>query len=501
MNIQSFFDHWNLTENPFQAEEARNDAVYARMVEGAVTHPDFHKIFGNPENPSTSLVFGEKGSGKTAMRLMMERRLHAFNESRSEGRAWLVRYDDLNPVLDRLAHNLNTEDPDACLRKVRLSDHQDAILSLAVTELLDQLVAEDAAPESKAQGKSLRRMSRDKRLDLATLALLYDQPRHGQNERRWSRLLRLLRIRALWNRKAHGLTALGFGVLGAAGIVAWRFFNDPAWYWQAAAIAGTLGFAGLGLTWLARSFKKQLRAKRIRREIPTVTHNRETVLRRLWDLPEEEGSLGLIPDRGDQDKRYEATHRFLRIIRHLGYDNIHVYVDRIDEPAIINSDTERMRKLIWPMLNNKFLQQENFGVKMLLPLELGHELETEDAEFHRRARPDKQNLVNPLRWTGATLYDLCTWRFRNCQAETNDYIDELKDLFHDDVDHNDLVEALDQMHQPRDAFKFLYAVILRHCQDTPGEDENYQIPKSTLNQVRREQAERVTNLYRGVRNN
>ena len=40
-----------------------------------------------------------------------------------------------------------------------------------------------------------------------------------------------------------------------------------------------------------------------------------------------------------------------------------VLVDRVDEPTLINGEPERMRALVWPLLNNKFLQQDRVGVK------------------------------------------------------------------------------------------------------------------------------------------
>jgi len=499
MDLQRFFEHWNVSENPFQAEEARNDAVYARTIEDAVTHPDFQKIYGNPENPSTSIVFGEKGSGKTAMRLMMERRLRAYNETRSANRVWMVRYDDLNPVLDRFSHNLSLREPEKCLDHIRLADHQDAILSVAVTDLLDSIVGDESSSVDKERRRVFRKMSHEKRVDLAILALLYDQPKHGQREARWSRCKRALRIGGFFNRRIHGIATLACGVVGLMGLGAWRFSESVGWEWKLAAAAGVVGFVGLGIGWLARAFQKTLRARRARREIRMVSHGPSSLVRGLWDLPEDGSVERLLPERGDQDKRYEATQRFLQVVETIGYGNMIVFIDRVDEPVLINSDSELMRKLVWPMLNNKFLQQENFGIKMLLPMELGHILQTEDPEFQRQARLDKQNLVNPLRWTGATLYDLCTARFRDCQREGSDRIGELKEVFADDVDHRDLVDALDQMHQPRDAFKFLYAVILAHCQNTPGDSEDYHIPKLTLDFVRQEQSQRVMNLYKGVR--
>ncbi len=499
MDIQRFFDHWQLEENPFQAEEARNDTVYARTMEATVTHPDFQKIFGQPPTPSTSIVFGEKGSGKTAMRLMMERRLAAYNATHDEDRVWMVRYDDLNPFLDQLSHTIGSSKPEDCLDHIRLAEHQDAILSLAVTELVDELLSDSDDPALRRRRNTVRKMSRDLRLDLAVLALLYDNPRHGEREARWRRLVRLLRVRRLISRKIHGIFALGLGIVGLVGSGIWYFTESVGWEWQVLAISGLLGFIGFGLSWITRFFKNSSKARKTCREIRTIARDGSFFADCLWDLPSRQGIDRLLPEKGDQDKRYEATKRFLQIINCLGYGSMTVLVDRLDEPVLINSDSERMRKLVWPMLNNKFLQQESFGAKMLLPLELSHLLAGADPDFKQQARLDKQNLINPLRWTGATLYDLCTSRFRNCQREGTERIGQLNDLFEDDVDERDLVDALDQMHQPRDAFKFLYAAIQRHCQNTTGETGNYKIPKLTLSFVRQEESQRVVNLYRGAR--
>lgn len=497
MDIQRFFDHWQLEENPFQAEEARNDAVYARTMESTVTHPDFQKIFGQPSVPSTSIVFGEKGSGKTAMRLMMERRFEAHNATRDADRAWVVRYDDLNPFLDQLSHTVSPREPERCLDHIRLADHQDAILSLAATELLDQLLLDPKETTTRRRRKVIRKMSREQRVDLAVLALLYDNPRHGERETRWSQLKRLLRIGQFVNRKGHSVLLLGLAAIGLASSGLWYFSESIRWEWQLLAVVGISGFLGFGFTWLSRFFKNGFRARKVCKEIRTVARDTRFLSDGLWDIPGRHGAERLLPEKGDQDKRYEATKRFLQIIESLGYRSLTVFIDRLDEPVMVNSDSERMRKLVWPMLNNKFLQQEGFGAKMLLPLELGHLLESADPDFKQQARLDKQNMINPLRWTGSTLYDLCTSRFRNCQSEGAERIGQLSELFEDEVDERDLVDALDQMHQPRDAFKFLYAVIQRHCQNTTGDSGSHKIPKLTLDFVRQEQSQRVVNLYRG----
>lgn len=62
----------------------------------------------------------------------------------------------------------------------------------------------------------------------------------------------------------------------------------------------------------------------------------------------------------------------------------------------------------------------------------------------------------------------------------------------------DLVDALEQMHQPRDAFKFLYACLNEHCSNVTSQEQSFRVPRLVLESVRRQQAERVQQLYRGI---
>src|SRR5690606_27359037 len=120
------------------------------------------------------------------------------------------------------------------------------------------------------------------------------------------------------------------------------------------------------------------------------------------------------------------------------------------------------------------LQQERFGIKMLLPIELRHALFRESAIFFQEARLDKQNLIERLTWTGAMLYDLCNARLKACRPPEAPPI-SLIDLFADDVTVRDLVDALDQMHQPRDAFKLLYQCLTEHCSNVTEDEAQWRI--------------------------
>jgi len=497
MDLQRFFDHWNLKEHPFQAEEALNDAVYNRMLKEAITHPDFTKIYGDPVNPGTTIVFGEKGSGKTAIRLMINRKLNDFNSERQQGRAWIVSYEELNPMLDRLARHLKTNDGEKIMNSITLADHQDAILSLAVTGLVDQLLDSSDKNISKDMIKTLKKMNLQKRMNLGALALLYDQPKHGQASERWPRLLKTLKMKAGLDRARHGLFVGIAAVVGVIGALGWNFLPTPGPGWIVATVLGGGAAVLLGIWWMLREWRDGRMGRQLAREIRVVARDKGESASKLWDFKKVDSAAPLFPSRVDQDSRFDLTGRFLDIIEELGYSSLVVLMDRVDEPVLINGDSKRMKLLVWPMFNNKFLQQERMGVKMLLPIELSHMLASEDMEFKRQARLDKQNVVNPLKWTGATLYDLCSWRFKNCQKNQEGTI-PLDAMFDDDVESSYLIEALDQMHQPRDAFKFLYAVVLEHCRNTPGDSEQYQISKATLDFVRRQQSERVVDLYRGV---
>ena len=174
-----------------------------------------------------------------------------------------------------------------------------------------------------------------------------------------------------------------------------------------------------------------------------------------------------------------------------------VLVDRMDEPTLVCGHSQRMRSVVWPMLDNKFLQQEKIGVKLLLPLELRHLLHKESAEFFQEARLDKQNMIDRLSWSGATLYDLCNERLQACVIEGSEPIN-LTNLFEDDVTREMLIDALDQMHQPRDAFKFLYSIVQEHCRMMTEDQASYKIPRLTLESIRRQQSQRVQELHRGL---
>ena len=106
-------------------------------------HPSWDKVYGDPSEPATSIVFGEKGSGKTALRLQIIRHVAEYNRDHPSDRLFVIEYDDFNPFLDRFRDKFSSvrrRRQDQVLSQWKLWDHMDAILSLGVTQLVDRIL-------------------------------------------------------------------------------------------------------------------------------------------------------------------------------------------------------------------------------------------------------------------------------------------------------------------------------------------------------------------------
>ncbi|MEM1109935.1 MAG: hypothetical protein AAGH99_14720 [Planctomycetota bacterium] len=528
MKVDSFLEHHGLIENPFAAEEARLDAVFNRLADSSLHHPDINKIFGTLDQPSTAVVFGEKGSGKTAIRLTMQRKIAEHNanvlEVEDRQRVLAVSYDDFNPVLDKLAR-AGKQDASQVIRNFRLADHQDAILTLAVTKLVDSMLKDAATagedvmtlPETKL--KKLRKLlTSQQRLDLAVLAGLYDQPPSGIVLPRWRKLRKALRLKwrlpiSFWRNSAVLVTLVAVGLGGYFG---WLEQGDrllsegtagagsgaPGWLIPILGLAAA-GTLALWLTWLYQFMRLWGLARKVVKEMPGIGRNAATLRGVFGELSVSTLAGQPLPSAGkdaaeQRDSRYQLTRRFVDVLRAMGYSGMTILVDRVDEPTAVAGDAGKMRDLIWPMFDNKFLKQEGIGLKLLLPIELSYLLNKEGPSFFQEARLDKQNMIDRLTWSGATLYDLCSSRVNACRSASKGEELSLTDFFEESVTREALIDALDQMHQPRDAFKFLYNVVQEHCRLLPEDAADFHINRLTLETVRRTQSQRVQELYRGL---
>jgi len=507
MNLETFFGHHQIRDNPFSAEEARLDPVFDRLVGDGSLHPDFPKVLGQPDKPSTAIVFGEKGSGKTAIRIMIEREIDQHNETADEqSRILLVAYDNLNPFIDAFLR-ARGQDIDKTLGKLRLADHQDAILSLAVTQLVDAVLEEDL-PEGEGLAlprnarKRLRKLPRSQRASLALLASLYDQPRAGSSLERFDALRHVLGLH--WRLPSRLLRDVGLALLVIAlgSGVFWSLATNPPWWLIVSVIiSALLGLVSTGV-WVHRWMSMWRSSRSSIVDMPMLTRS-SARLRQMWlSLAANDLSEQPIPSKSkvaevSSESRYQSTAQLLDVLAALGYRGMTVLVDRVDEPTAITGQSDRMKALVWPIMDNKFLKQERVGLKLLLPLELRHQLLRESPDFFQEARLDKQNMIERLSWSGAMLYDLCGRRLSACRKDGAEPM-TLMDLFEDGVTREMLVDALDQMQQPRDAFKFMYAVIQEHCRLNTEDQPNWNIARLTLESVRRDQSQRVREFHQGL---
>jgi hypothetical protein len=452
MKIDQFLRHHGITGNPFSEEDAQTDTVFKRRCLATIHHPAWDKFFGSPGDPSTALVFGEKGSGKTALRLQAVAELERYNLEHPNERVFVITYDDFNPYLDHFRTAARGSDAAQTLARWRLQDHMDAILAQGVTQLVDLLTTEKIG---------LTALSLDQRRDLLLLAALYDQSTGEPIDRRWDRLRRRSGFRPLWSRRD---LQIGFGTSLIVALLlvlfpSLRTLRILPWF-LLPIVLGWLywGWRLLRAEWFARDIRRGLR----------VLSRDPSALRweLLWFRPSELGGQPLpTAAKTGGEERYELLRKFQGVLQTLGYSGIIVLIDRVDEPQQIEGDPRKMRALVWPLLDHKFLRHPGIGLKLLLPIELAYYLEKEDKEFYDRARPDKLNLIKPLRWTGPSLYDLAGDRLRACAAEPSQNGDgpRLRQFVDEAIGDDSLKDALGNLRTPRQLFKFLHRMMEEHC--------------------------------------
>lgn len=180
-----------------------------------------------------------------------------------------------------------------------------------------------------------------------------------------------------------------------------------------------------------------------------------------------------LPTSDRSDDRYALLEKLQLLLRSFGYPGLIVIVDRVDEPDLVNGLAERMKLLIWPLLDNKLLKHDHLGIKLLLPSELQYFADRESREFHERARLDKQNVVHSFDWTGEALYDLLGSRMKACSATAGTA--SPKSLFDSSISETRLIAAFQSLRTPRNLFRFLYRLITEHCKKYRSEAPQFQI--------------------------
>ncbi|HVW36674.1 MAG TPA: hypothetical protein VHB99_05195 [Pirellulales bacterium] len=479
MKIQQFLEHHGVSGNPFAEEDAQTDPVFKEHCIENTYHPSWDKVYGDPAEPATSIVFGEKGAGKTALRLQIVRHVTDYNRAHPNGRLFVIEYDDFNPFLDRFRDKLSVRRrrQDQVLSQWKLWDHMDAILSLGVTQLVDRILESPRTAGAKPADDGpldTSRLDRNQARDLLLLAACYDQSSAETFRQRWRRLRRKLKFstwRAKWPLALGILSVLVvFGLI--AGLQKWDWLASPWPYLFAAA-----GW----LPWAARAWKWYWRAHGVTRQLRVVKHEANPLRQVLMQFRPDELASQPLPNKERTDDRFELLVKFQGLLKTLGFSGVIVLVDRVDEPHLVNGSPEQMRALLWPMLDNKFLKHPGIGFKLLLPIELSYYIDREDRDFYQRARLDKQNLVPSLLWTGEALYDIANARLQACAS--NGRSPSLSELFDPSVGERRLIDALRTLRVPRHLFKFLYRLFVSHSNAHTDEKPAWQISGETFESV------------------
>ncbi len=473
MFTQEWRQHWKLDRDPFSSEDADKDAVLADVDAGAV-HSGFDRIFGDPRMPAPGIAFGEKGSGKSALRLMMRRRIDTHNQEHDKARVFLLEYIDFNPYLE---HFRSRSDSIDAITQWTIADHIDCLLSLGTTKLVDLLLNEKASHE---------KLLPKQKINFALLAALYDNSNRRTTADATKRVRSSLGahlMRSFW---------MGAGTLlaSAACILAGAMPHltddwpgkKSTWY--------AIAIGGLVLVWLARLFGQMRVARTARRaaqSLRVLPRDSGPLADLLRALPPQMRKEFPLPDGNHENARYQLLDRLMDLTRSFGYRGWYVLVDRVDEPTLLSGDAEAMSSFVQKLLDIKLLQYPHLALKLFLPIELENLHRSAGKEGLKSMRLDKSNLIAELKWSGQELLDIANERLA-ASVEPGSELKHLEQLFAEDFDIEHLKSTLDVLGTPRYCFSFLAAVILDHVKDLEADlgqdDPRWRIPRSVFDVAR-----------------
>lgn len=469
MFTQEWRDHWALRGDPFACEDADKDFVLAEIDSTAV-HSGFDRIYGDPRMPAPGIVFGEKGSGKSGLRLMMARRLAEHNANRDEGRIFVVEYIDFNSYLERFRAR-GSQEPADVLAEWSVSDHLDCLLSLATTKLVDLALDEKA---------SHQKLTRKQRVEMLLLAALYHDSKRRTTGETLARLRRSLR---LFDGRTIGrtllllaLTLAGVALALLPHLLDANLGDRRVWYG-----AGALLIAG---TWIWNALGKlgsHRRAKRAAQSIRVLRRDPAPLAKLLRSLPGREHAEFPLPEGHREEPRYGHLDRMFDLTEAFGYGGWYVLMDRVDEPSLFSGDAASMASFIESLLDIKLLQHPGLALKLFLPIELETIYRSASPDELKSMRLDKSNLIPELKWSGQELYEIANKRLRAC-LESRSPVESLADLVEEDFDLDHLRATLGILGTPRYCFGFLSAVVLDHLKELPSDlgpdDPAWRIPRA-----------------------
>ncbi len=501
MFTQKWRDHWGLIADPFACEDADKDLILTQIEMSAV-HSGFDRVFGDPAAPSPGIVFGEKGSGKSGLRLMMRRRLEAHNQAHRDRAVFDVEYIDFNGYIEALGRTVGgrrsgvTSSPEV-LGSWEISDHLDSILSLGVTQLVDGLL----------DGSHKAELSHKQQIDLALLTALYHDSKTHTTSDALSGLARSAGLAVM--RGGSGalqrvaLSALGV-LLAVSPHIVPRFdeLSDLSFLAEHRPVCYGVGLALAVLPWLvaaARDAARARQARRADRSVRVLHADHEPLARLLRTLDSKERADLVLPEGNDEASRYELLQRFLGLLDAAGYQGLYVLMDRVDEPTLLCDSPARMQEFVKRILDIKLLQHPRLGLKLFLPIEMESLWRNASSDELKRMRLDKSNLLAELKWTGRELYEIANQRLAACKTSASP-VQNLSELLGDDLDLDYVLETFAALGTPRYAFGFLSEVFLQYVKDLPNDladdHEAWRLPRAAFDVVRASWIDRAGLLRR-----
>lgn len=455
MNLRDLLSHHGLKSDPFHQEDAASDGILRRCIDAA-HHPAWEKIW-NDGQPSAALVFGDKGAGKTAIRLQL------LHEASSLPGIVVVDYSDMNPFLQSLTSK-GIE-----LEHLQVQDHIDVMIALALDSFLQSLKR-----DNNRMRRLRRQLSDSQKLDLLLFISCFGRGNPQESHQFWKETRKRLGFRK-WSLR---LRALGRGVTTAL-----------MWVSLIAGIIGAAGFrfnprlapAAIGLLIALLAFlflRRQTRfarnmSRRLYSEVRVVTRPPATIQAEVMMLDRKDFAGQPWANLDGEDARFELLRRMGSLLETISCARLLVIMDRIDEPLAISGDAHRMLALVKPILNLKLLFDQHISFKGLFPRELHRLLLKESDESIRMMRMDKLNVVL-LSWTGPSLWTMIDARLK-AAASNVDSTPSLRKLFDEKVEDRDILELLDRLGTPRNAFKFLTEAMRDHVEHCSPDDQRFQI--------------------------
>ena len=346
MFTQKWRDKWGLREDPFTCEDADKDCILSTL-DPSVAHWAFDRIFGNPRVPAPAIIFGEKGSGKSALRLITSKHLERFNADHPNDRVFVVEYTEYNSYMENFRRFIgkradSTAAAQEVVKRWKVSDHLDCILSLGITRLVDDVLINE---------ESIKNLTHKQKVYLLLMASLYYNSDRRTTPEALNHLNRLLKVQT-YSSTIHWIIALLGTIVSILLFLVPIFTETPPIsenFWH------ILGIVGLVLTWGWFGIYHLMlgsSANRANRAVKVLNTNPSNLKNQLKALSAKERREYTLPIGSDENSRYHLLSEFIGILHSSGFKGLYVLVDRIDEPSLLSA-RELMRRFIEKLLDIK----------------------------------------------------------------------------------------------------------------------------------------------------